>query len=118
MLATAQISVWPGLIFSSGWNWPLTVNCTSRSFSGSVGFSAMFSVGLSKLSRFAGMNWVWPRLLCGDSGPAHQGVMYWAPSAVSAKFTGARLGSIGAVGELGALRAVSACSRTAASCSC
>ena len=42
MLATAQISVWPGLIFSSGWNWPLTVNCTSRWFSGSAGFSATF----------------------------------------------------------------------------
>ena len=58
MLATTQISVWPGLIFSSGWNWPLTVNCTSRWFSGRSGFSATFVVGLSKVIRFDGMNWV------------------------------------------------------------
>ena len=92
MLATTQISVWPGLIFSSGWNCPLTVYCTSRWFSGSAGFSAIFSLGLSKAIRLDGMNWVWPRLFFGDSGPAHQGVTYWAPSAVSAMFTGARLG--------------------------
>ena len=38
------------------------------------------------------MNWFCPRLLCGDSGPAYQCVMYSAPSVVSVKFTGARLG--------------------------
>ena len=39
------------------------------------------------------MNWVWPRLLCGDSGPAHHGgQVLRRPSLVSAMFTGARLG--------------------------
>ena len=38
------------------------------------------------------MNWVWPRLFFGDSGPDHHGVTYWAPMAVSAMLTGARLG--------------------------
>ena len=92
MLANTQISVWPGLTFSSGWNWPLTVNCTSRSFSGSDGFGGTFLVGLVKVCRFCGMNWFCPRWLKSDSGPAYQLVKYSAPFVVSAKFTGARLG--------------------------
>ena len=76
MLASTQISVWPGLSFSSGWNWPLTVNCTSRWFSGSDGFAGMFFDGLVKVCRFCGMNWFCPRWLCGDSGPAYQLVKY------------------------------------------
>ena len=48
MLATTQISVWPGLIFSSGWNWPLTVNCTSRSILRQRGILGTFLVGLVK----------------------------------------------------------------------
>src|ERR1700682_4163084 len=92
MLASTQISVWPGLSFSSGGNCPLTVNCTSRWLSGRVGSAATFFVGLVKLCRFDGMYWFWPRWLFGDSGPVYQLVKYSAPLVVSEKFTGARLG--------------------------
>src|SRR5690242_9933567 len=90
MLASAQISVCPGLIFNSGWNCPLTVNCTSRWLSGSDGSAGRFVDGLVKLWRLVGMNWFPPRLLFGDSGPAYQFVTNWAPFDVSEKFTGAR----------------------------
>ena len=92
MLASDQISVCPGLSFSSGWNWPFTVNCTSRWFSGNAGSAGTLTEPLVKLCRLPGMIWFWPRWLFGDSGPVYQFVRYWAPLVVSAKFTGARLG--------------------------
>src|ERR1700687_2371559 len=92
MLASTQISVWPGFSFSSGWDWPLTGNCTSRWLSGSAGSAGTFFDGLVKLCRFVGMNWFCPRWLFGDSGPVYQFVTYSAPLLVSEKFTGARLG--------------------------
>ena len=72
ILANTQISVWPGLIFSSGWNWPLMVNCTSRSFSGSAGFAGDVLRRAVNVCRFCGMNWFCPRCLRIDSGPAYQ----------------------------------------------
>ncbi len=92
MLASDQISVCPGLSFSSGWNWPFTVNCTSRSFSGSVGSAGTLTESPVKLCRLPGMIWFWPRWLFVDSGPVYQFVRYCEPFVVSAKFTGARLG--------------------------
>src|SRR5438874_443556 len=90
-LASTQISVCPGFIFNSGWNAPLTVNCTSRWLSGSAGSAGTFVVGLVKLCRLVGMNWLPPRLLFGDRGPEYQFVTNWVPLALCEKFTGARL---------------------------
>ena len=105
MLANTQISVCPGLTFSSGWNCPLMVNCTSRSLSGSAGFAGMVFVGLVNVCRFCGMNWFCPRWLRIESGPLYQLVKNSAPLLLFCEVHRSKARPVGPVGELVALRA-------------
>ena len=95
-LQSTQISVWPALLLMTGWNWPLTVNCTSRWASGSDGFGGIPGSALPacavKRSRLLGMNWKSPRSLRIESGPAYQTVKYFSPGLDWLKFTGASSG--------------------------
>ena len=93
---STQISVWPGLLLITGWNWPFTVNCMSRLSSAKAGSAGMSrSVRPSaavKLIRFEGMYWNAPRRLLIESGPAYQIVACFVPLRVWSKLTGASSG--------------------------
>ena len=79
--ASTQISVWPALLLMTGWNWPLTVNCTSRWVVGKRRIWRQHPVGTARMRgealQIAGMNWKSPRALRIESGPAYQTVKYF-----------------------------------------